>query len=610
MTQQRHAKGLFDYGAILWRRRVLFLPIFMLLTLVSATVVLLLPATFLSQSTILIEDDLIPKELVRTSVGQYGDKRIQIITKRVMTRSNLISIAEQHGLYPEAWADGSFAHIVKLMRQNIEIRMVSADVVNPLTGRSGEVSIAFVVSFKHESPQTAQQITKQLVSLFLEENRRKRTELVEETSAVLGQEAARYRKIIADLELQLGEFKLSHADALPGMVDTHLRALERLERQLADNDRDLRSLRERKLTLESELAQVSRNAIVYASDGSPVQHAANRLKTLRAELVTKAAVYAHNHPDLVKLRREISALQAEVSGGDDTTEIEAKLSTLRTELAQNRQRYSEIHPTVRKLERQIAGLENDLAMAQLSAGPALSSQPDNPAYIEIHSRLRGTEIEIPHYLESRSAIQARIEDYQDKIARAPAVERELNTLTRDYDNALNRYRELTSRQWDAELASTLERDNEDEHLILIEPALLPEKPIKPNRPVLMLLGLLLSFGTAVGATGLREYLDDSVRTSQDLTTLLNHQPLGVIPFIEERDSGHARRPALVVGAAALAALILVGWWFAHWTKETGPVVPGLGISSLQSKAVSHASARSDEQASLAPLPTTERKAGL
>ena len=64
---------------------------------------------------------------------------------------------------------------------------------------------------------------------------------------------------------------------------------------------------------------------------------------------------------------------------------------------------------------------------------------------------------------------------------------------------------------------------------MIEPPLPPEKPISPNRLLILALGLLLSVGAGAGAAVLRQRLDASVRGVQDVRALLSVPPLAAIP---------------------------------------------------------------------------------
>jgi polysaccharide biosynthesis transport protein len=77
-----------DYLAILKRRKwQLILPI-VLLAPIAVIVALTLPPIYRSTATILIEQQEIPPDLIRTTVTSFADQRIQVIKQRVMTTKN------------------------------------------------------------------------------------------------------------------------------------------------------------------------------------------------------------------------------------------------------------------------------------------------------------------------------------------------------------------------------------------------------------------------------------------------------------------------------------------------------------------------------------------
>ena len=90
-----------DYLAAFRRRRgmiVLIAGTVFILGLITAFV---WPPTYASSATILIEEQEIPSELVQSTVTSYASERIQVISQRVMTRSNLLGIMDKYGLYSE-----------------------------------------------------------------------------------------------------------------------------------------------------------------------------------------------------------------------------------------------------------------------------------------------------------------------------------------------------------------------------------------------------------------------------------------------------------------------------------------------------------------------------
>jgi uncharacterized protein involved in exopolysaccharide biosynthesis len=146
------------------------------------------------------------------------------------------------------------------------------------------------------------------------------------------------------------------------------------------------------------------------------------------------------------------------------------------------------------------------------------------------------------------------------------VEREYLDLTRDHEASLMRYREIRAKQMQADIGEELEKDRKAERFSLIDPPQLPEKPSSPNRPAILLLGLVLSLGGGVGSAAVLEGLDDSVRGSKALTGLLQVPVLAVIPYMEnDAKRQRKRKIVLVIVASLIAALglavLLVHFFF-------------------------------------------------
>ena len=80
--------------------------------------------------------------------------------------------------------------------------------------------------------------------------------------------------------------------------------------------------------------------------GEAVLSDIDRLKALQSEYRRKSAVYFDTHPEVVRLKREIGALQAELGVGDDPELLREQLATARDQLASLRSRYTADHPQV------------------------------------------------------------------------------------------------------------------------------------------------------------------------------------------------------------------------------------------------------------------------
>src|SRR5882762_2230606 len=83
-----------------WRHKGIFSLVAGILTVLTICVALLWPPTYQSGGTILIEQQEIPQELVRSAVTSFADQRVQVISQRVMTTQNLLPLIERYNLYP------------------------------------------------------------------------------------------------------------------------------------------------------------------------------------------------------------------------------------------------------------------------------------------------------------------------------------------------------------------------------------------------------------------------------------------------------------------------------------------------------------------------------
>ena len=267
------------------------------------------------------------------------------------------------------------------------------------------------------------------------------------------------------------------------------------------------------------------------------------------------------------MRKEIAALQREVGGVEDLSEVTARLEAQRTALAAARERYTADHPDVKRLEKSIASLKQEAAEAATIAprkGPA-GAEPDNPAYIQLQAQVTAAETELRTLREKREELKGRVAEYETRLTRTPQVEREYRALARDYENAVAKYQEIKAKQMEAELAEVLESERKGERYSLIEPPLLPEKPARPNRPAILFLGLVLSFAGGLGSVALAEAMDDTLRDRRSVEGILNAPPLAVIPYIEtpyERRLKVWRRAGatLTIVVAIVFTAALVHWF--------------------------------------------------
>lgn len=448
-----------EYLSFVARRRWPMLFTGIVIVAVSTAVALLLPPAYRSTATILIEEQEIPSDLVRTTISSFADQRIQVISQQVMTRSTLMQIVEKYDLYPQRRKRETTEEILERMRKDIKLDLVTADVADRRGGSRSNAAIAFTLSYDSESPEKAQKVANELVTLYLNENLKNRQQQAKETSSFLAEEADRMATHISEIEGRLAQFKKQNMGRLPELAQLNLQIRDRTEAELADVVRQLQSVEGRRFYLDAQLTQIKPNSPMMSLTGERILGPEDRLRTLQAQHAGMTGIYGSEHPDMVRMRGEIEALKRETGKADDPQEKFKRLEKLRTELASLRERYAADHPDVVKLTRSIDSLEQSIATdATAEKQPAAAIKPENPAYISMQAQLDALNSEEKALRTKRVELKDKRDQYEKRLEQTPQTEREYLDLNRDHENSVVRYREIKAKQMEAEVAQQLEKD--------------------------------------------------------------------------------------------------------------------------------------------------------
>jgi succinoglycan biosynthesis transport protein ExoP len=541
-----------------WRRRRTFYVIAGISLLIAITLALVLPPTYQSTATILIEQQEIPQELVRSVITSFADQRVQVISQRVMTTQNLLQLIDRYNLYPKIRAKEPREVLLKTMRDDISMKMISADVIDPRSGRPQQATIAFSVAYQNHSPDLALKVANELASLYLNENLSSRTQAAQQTSAFFSEQAAQQSTRIAELDRSLAVFKEKHHDELPELAQLNIQNFERTQLDVRDAQNRIDALDSQRVLLEAQLAQINPNLQVYADSGQRVFGPQDRLKALKSQLAEYKARYAPGHPDIVSTEREVEGLQKLVDSEDGTSDRLRQLSEAKAKLASALTKYSADHPDVVHLQHELAGLEKAVA-ADDGAGTRKiqSAHADNPVYIQVKGQLDAVGVDRESAVKKHEELRAKLEDYERRMSKSPEVEREYRTMARDLESAQFKYQEILSKQTEVQVSQNLETERKGEKFTMIEPPQPPEKPVRPNRILILVAGLIASLALGVGGVLARDALDASVRGPIDLRLLLQVPALASIPIIvTEADRARRKRTRMYSWGGGAATMLL------------------------------------------------------
>jgi polysaccharide biosynthesis transport protein len=542
-----------------WRRRGTFLAVTGITAVATTLLALLLPASYRSTATILIEQQEIPQEYVRSVITSFADQRVQVISQRVMTTQNLLSLIDRYDLYPDTRQKEPREALLLRMRGDIGMRMISADVIDPRSGRPTQATIAFSVSYQSRSPDLALKVANELTTLYLNENLTSRTQLSEQTSSFFSEESERQAKHIAELDQILAAFKEKHRHDLPELEQLNVTTLERTDLDLKDAETKVGAIESQRVLLEAQLAQLNPNSQVFSDTGERVMGPEDRLKALKSQLASYKAKYAPGHPDIVRTQREVDGLEKEVHIDDDTGDRMRQLDEARAQLARAREKYSPDHPDVLRLQRSVDSLEGSVKDAEaVGKKREATNHADNPVYIQVKGQLDALSVDRESAIKHRDELQAKLDDYERRMSDSPNVERQYREMARDLESAQLKYQEVLAKQTEAQISGNLETERKGERFTMIEPPQLPEKPVSPNRTLILILGLLLSVAAGVGGAALHESFDASVRGPNDIRSLLQVPALASIPVIVTRaDRARQRRAWRYSWGGSVVAMVLL-----------------------------------------------------
>ena len=262
--------GLQHYIAIARRRFFYFFIPFFLVLVVGFLIVAIQRPIYQAEGKILVETQDIPVDLVRPTVTDTANQRIQVIQQRIMTRDNLLEIVKKFGLFPSQQQWMSSSQLLDLMRERTKLKLV--DLTLPTL--QSNLTIAFTLSFDYENPDIAARVANEFLTLVLSEDARNRTNRAAETTKFLEQEVKRLQGVLASTQAQVAAAALKPVDPV----------------------------KEVPAQLKTQRAELTR---------------------LKMDLVEKASIYSEAHPQVKALKKRIAALEKIVSQEPDQVQASA-----------------------------------------------------------------------------------------------------------------------------------------------------------------------------------------------------------------------------------------------------------------------------------------------
>jgi polysaccharide biosynthesis transport protein len=465
------------------------------LTLLFTVIIGKLPNVYEATTTILVDPQQVPEKYVSPVVSSDPYTRLNTISQQVLSRTRLQQIIDKFGLYADRRKSLSAEEIIDQMRQDITLVVKQ--------GSEPELS-TFSLTYQGRQPALVAMVANELASSFIQWSITTRVEQVDGTKQFLSSELSAARQNLEKQETALREFKMNHLGETPDQTTSNLQALVGLRAALQANADAMNRLDEQKILLTRAPTALPTN---------------------------------NGNADLTPRER-----------------LELEKHQLETTVEQLREHYSDRYPDLARAEHRLEGIN-----AQLSSMP-LESTHLNAAGIEekpvVPVRFELIEQEMKKLEDAQDKIQSQIEAYQAKVDAAPIREQELIELTRNYDISKQHYQTLLDKTFTIGMAADLEQNQKAERFRVLDPASVPQKPIKPNRKRLIPLSALAALGLTIFFLVVKEEVSPAIKTEMELKSLLpaGVHVWGLIPHIQVLSD--TRRQRRLAAFASLTCIVL------------------------------------------------------
>jgi len=501
MAQIEKPFNIHDYLDIGLRRKWYIIIPLVVCALGSFGVYKYLPKVYKATTLILVQPQAIPESYVRSTITDTVVNRLNTISQEILSRTRLEKVIQEFNLYADIRKSLHLEEIVEIMRKAIEVK-----VQEPRRDGRDQTTNSFSISYEGEEPKTVMIVTNKLASLFIEENLRVREYRAEGTSEFLTKELQGMDERLKRKEQEIRNFRERSMGQLPQQLDANLRILERLQQQIKTTNETLRATEDRSIVIQSQI-----------------------------ELLKKR--------EPTQVVRVGSQGDISVDRGEDP--LVTQLRNLKRDLAIAQSRYKETHPDVIDLKKKIADLEPKIKelMEKTNAGgvseqilPPPTLDPETQRLLtQYNGQYHAAVLEAKRLREEEKELKQQVSFYQRRIEETPRREQELTLLTRDYDLLKNNYQSLLDKKIQAQMSENLERKQQGEQFKILDPARLPEKPIKPDRNKILLMGAFIGLAMGLGLTWFRESMDQSFHAVSEVEDYLEIPVLAMIPNLREEE---------------------------------------------------------------------------
>jgi uncharacterized protein involved in exopolysaccharide biosynthesis len=445
-----------DVARALWRRPWVVLSITALVLVLGTAYVMTRPRVWKATSVVRVEPQQTDAQLVQRTVGDV-EPRLLSLRQAMLGGPVLSRVVDQLKLSPELVARRGKEAAIEQLREAIDVK--------PTWN-------AFEVTVSAGEPKQAADIANLVPTVFAQLTNETRAAQAADATRVFDSQVKQLQGSVNDWQQKIIAFKVAHVGELPEQMEANMRQLDRLAGEVRARTEQLRA------------TEVRRSDLVLMRNGgdTEVGRAQVVADQLEQQLAAARTQYTDDHPEVLRLTRELKAARSKVNDAD------SKLGVQRDERS--------------RAGREVAGIQRDI-----------------------------------------DGLQKEMQTYQGRLDQTPRWAAELAGLEREYEITKTKYQSVLGRKVEAEIAQEIEARNAPRLFTLVSPAAPPAVPAKPDRFGGLMVVLVAALGAGVLSGVMLELRDESIHDERQLRGELPLPVLAIVPAMNGRTERRVLLPA-------------------------------------------------------------------
>jgi len=275
-------------------------------------------------------------------------------------------------------------------------------------------------------------------------------------------------------------------------------------------------LKERLAQAKASLEKAERGLVKYAdaNDILELSDSGDQSSLVSANLVRLSEEYSQAQSERIKTEQAYRALQGgtateETLGSADLLRLRAVKSGLSAEYQDLLGTFKPAYPKMVKLAARIEAIDLEIEQEREAI-----SQASDGAYRAALAREQILKAKVDASKGELRSLRTRRIDYT-------ILRREVDTARSQYDALLQRLKEVS-------IASGVGSSQ----ISIVDRAQRPKFPFSPNIPLILTIGTFLGLATGLGLALLLYFIDNTIKTPDDIKEKLKLPAIGVIPLLK------------------------------------------------------------------------------